>query len=191
MRVLLTGASGLVGRALAEALARRHSVIGTYRAEAAPIEGCELVRLELEDAAGIPALFSRAGPELVIHAAAMARPDECESRPVEAHRVNVGATRAVARACRKAGAGLVYVSTDLVFDGIEPRSGAIEVRFAGARRPGPEGAVLSDAFVKALEGVGLFDQVRLVHTSSEPLLSGTAINFQLECLVTASGREKA
>jgi hypothetical protein len=42
-------------------------------------------------------------------------------------------------------------------------------------------------FVQSLEGVGLFDQVRLVHTSSEPLLSGAAINFQVECVMAASG----
>jgi hypothetical protein len=45
-------------------------------------------------------------------------------------------------------------------------------------------------FVQALEGVGLFDQVRLVRTNSEPLLAGTAIGFQLECLMTASGGTK-
>jgi Tfp pilus assembly protein PilN len=44
-------------------------------------------------------------------------------------------------------------------------------------------------FVQALEGLGLFDQVRLTHTSSEPLMSGTAINFQVECLMTGSGEK--
>ena len=44
-------------------------------------------------------------------------------------------------------------------------------------------------FVQALEGMGLFDQVRLVHTSSEPLLTGAAINFQVECVMNGSGEK--
>jgi Tfp pilus assembly protein PilN len=39
------------------------------------------------------------------------------------------------------------------------------------------------AFVQGLEALGLFDQVRLTRTGSEPFLSGTAISFQVECLM--------
>ena len=45
------------------------------------------------------------------------------------------------------------------------------------------------AFVQALEGMGLFDQVRLVHTSSEPLLAGAAISFQVECAMNGSSEK--
>jgi hypothetical protein len=39
------------------------------------------------------------------------------------------------------------------------------------------------AFVQGLESIGLFDQVRLTRTNSEPLLAGTAISFQAECVM--------
>lgn len=42
-------------------------------------------------------------------------------------------------------------AVDLVFEGIEPRHGSIEVRFQGSRRPGPDGAVVGEAFVQAME----------------------------------------
>ena len=43
------------------------------------------------------------------------------------------------------------------------------------------------AFVQSLEALGLFDQVRLTRTNSEPFLSGTAIGFQVECLMSDPG----
>jgi dTDP-4-dehydrorhamnose reductase len=53
----------------------------------------------------------------VVHLAAFTRVDECESRPETAMAVNAGGARHVAEAARAAGAGVVALSTDYVFDG--------------------------------------------------------------------------
>ena len=118
MRILLTGASGYMGRPLAAALAKRHQVTGTYLTEPAPIPGCGLVRLDLTDAAAVGRFVKESAPEVVIHAAADSKPEHCEKHPEEARRVNVAATETLSQAA--AGARFLYISTDLVFDGKKP-----------------------------------------------------------------------
>ena len=56
-------------------------------------------------------------PDLVIHTAAYTDVDGCEMDPDKAHQINAIGTRNVALACRKAGAALVYISSDYVFNG--------------------------------------------------------------------------
>ncbi|HEU5319486.1 MAG TPA: dTDP-4-dehydrorhamnose reductase, partial [Methylomirabilota bacterium] len=56
-------------------------------------------------------------PALVFHCAAYTDVDGAEADPASAMRVNGEGTAHVAAACRAAGLGLVYISTDYVFDG--------------------------------------------------------------------------
>jgi dTDP-4-dehydrorhamnose reductase len=86
----------------------------------APIPGCELETLDLADPEAVRSLILDFRPSAVIHAAAVANPEACEREPERAARVNVGGTEAVARACAEAGAHLIYLSTDLVYDGNQP-----------------------------------------------------------------------
>lgn len=106
MRIAITGATGLFGYGLGRVFSEAHEVAALGRADA------DLTRGE-EAEARLAAL----GPELILHAAAIADVDLCEENPELAWLVNVEGTRHVARAARKIGAGLVYISTDAVFDG--------------------------------------------------------------------------
>ena len=63
--------------------------------------------------------IARLGPDLVIHAAAFTKVDAAETERETAYAVNGEATAALARACRRAGIPLVYISTDFVFDGTQ------------------------------------------------------------------------
>ena len=65
------------------------------------------------------ALFDQVRPAAVIHAAGNKNLKFCEDQPDEAFRVNAGGTQNVARACRRVGAKLIYLSTDLVFSCVE------------------------------------------------------------------------
>ena len=118
MRVLLTGASGLLGRAVARALASRGDVelTATAFSRAKP----PVLKSDLTDPAGVGTLFRSARPEIVIHAAAERRPDIVDTNPESARALNVSATGAIAEACAACGAFLVYISTDYVFDGSNP-----------------------------------------------------------------------
>ncbi|MFO0597376.1 MAG: SDR family oxidoreductase [Myxococcaceae bacterium] len=105
MRVAITGATGLVGGALLQALrSRGHEVSGGGRAWADLLDA-EAVRRAVGDA------------EVIVHCAAEADVDAAEREPSVAWRSNVDATRTLALHARETGAHLVHVSTDYVFDG--------------------------------------------------------------------------
>ncbi|HWR12135.1 MAG TPA: SDR family oxidoreductase [Rectinemataceae bacterium] len=118
MRVLLTGASGLLGRAISARLRGRRDIelSGTAFSRArAP-----LIKADLTNSAEVAALFASTKPDFVIHAAAERRPDIVDGNPGQARALNVAATEMVARACAQSGAYLLYISTDYVFDGSNP-----------------------------------------------------------------------
>ncbi len=118
MRVLLTGASGLLGRAVASRFSSRGDIelTGTAFSRTRP----PAVKADLTDSAGLASLFGAARPEFVIHAAAERRPDLVDGRPALAAALNVQATENIARACAECGAFFLYISTDYVFDGRNP-----------------------------------------------------------------------
>ena len=106
MRVLVTGAAGILGRALGERLQGAHTLFLWGREEA-----------DLTDEAQVRRAAGGIAFDAIVHAAAMTNVDGCEAEPDEALRVNRDATRHVAGLARERGAVFVYVSTDYVFDG--------------------------------------------------------------------------
>lgn len=117
MRVLVTGAGGLLGGRLASLLAETFHVVAGFR-ETPPPEGLEAVRLDL--LGDVSTQLDDCRPQAVVHAAAIADPDHCEAQPLLAERVNVHAADAVARWCASRGIYLIAISTDLVFRGDRP-----------------------------------------------------------------------
>ena len=85
--------------------------------------------LDVTDAVAVDAAVERAGT--VIHLAAMTDVDACEREPDVARRVNAEATSHVARAARRRGARLIYLSTNYVFDGGK------EAEYLESDEPGP------------------------------------------------------
>jgi len=116
LRVLVTGAGGMLGGRLASLLAATHDVIA-MRHEAAVPEGLDTVPGDLLDPASLARAIDSARADAVVHAAALADADRCESDPVLARRANVEATAAIARRCHDKGARLIALSTDLVLGG--------------------------------------------------------------------------
>lgn len=115
MDILVTGASGFLGRAVTRRLAKEHRVTGLgYR------HGGEgLVCLDLRDGDALDALVRQCAPDVVVHAAAYREPDYCEDHPDEAALLNVEPARLLARVLPPA-ATLIFISTDYVFDGLHP-----------------------------------------------------------------------
>ena len=113
--VLVTGASGLLGRAVLAAFARdaRFRAVGAAFSRAEP----PLLRCDLRDAAASRALVQAQRPAVVVHAAAERRPDACEKDAAGSALLNVHATFHLAAAAAEVGARFVYVSTDYLFDG--------------------------------------------------------------------------
>ena len=120
-KLLIIGASGLLGSKLYSQAAGRYDLSGTYNPE---VDGKSSLRLEPLDIGSkeeVDRLFGKVRPEVVILTAAMTNVDACERQPLVANRVNATGPELVARSCKKAGARLVHVSTDYVFDGSKMR----------------------------------------------------------------------
>jgi dTDP-4-dehydrorhamnose reductase len=115
-RVLLTGASGLLGGRLAVLLAREFD-LWAGRHQALPPEGLAALDLDLRCPDSLAAALEAVRPHAVVHSAALADANRCEEEPNEAEALNVGATATLAKACARHGLRLVVVSTDLVFSG--------------------------------------------------------------------------
>ena len=75
------------------------------------------IQFDLCDAAMLADVFQRVRPDAVVHTAALADIDFCQNNQADAARVNVDATRSLARLCTDAGVKMILCSTDTVFDG--------------------------------------------------------------------------
>jgi dTDP-4-dehydrorhamnose reductase len=115
LRLLVTGAAGMLGRDVGRAAARGgHELLGLTHAEL-DITDADAVRSALQRAASAPA-----GLDGVINCAAWTDVDGAESRREQAFAVNADGARNLARAAARHEVPLVHVCTDYVFDGIAP-----------------------------------------------------------------------
>lgn len=105
MKILVTGASGQLGRALLPALAH-HDVVALPRAT-----------LDIADPEAVRAVLAAQAPAVVINAAAYNEVDRAEAEPAAALRANAEGPRLLAEATARRGIALVHISTDYVFDG--------------------------------------------------------------------------
>jgi dTDP-4-dehydrorhamnose reductase len=121
MRVLVTGARGLLGAAIVRQF---HD---------ADLHAFDHQQLDVADEAAVNAAIAAARPDVVINCAAYNNVDRAEQEPEAAVRINALAVLALARAARGAGATLVHYSTDFVFDGETDRP------YAEDDRPNPRG----------------------------------------------------
>jgi dTDP-4-dehydrorhamnose reductase len=116
VKLLVTGASGLLGSKLCELAIHQginvHSAYNRHR----PSKGIP-VEFDLSEKTKVEKIFKRIKPEAVVHAAALTNVDKCEVEKDLSWKINVEGTEAIAKACTKNQAFLLYVSTDYVFDG--------------------------------------------------------------------------
>jgi len=107
MKILITGAKGLVGRALVEHCSANGDEVFGYDHHA----------LDIADARAVESEITEKRPDAVINCAAWTDVDGCETNPEKAEQVNSLGPENLARASHNAGAVLVTISTDYVFDG--------------------------------------------------------------------------
>lgn len=109
LKVLVTGAGGLVGRALSDHCVARGDQVFSYNHSTLDITNGELVKT----------LVAEHRPDFVINCAAWTDVDGCELDRQRAIAVNAQGPENLALACRNTGAGLISISTDYVFDGVK------------------------------------------------------------------------
>ena len=117
MRVLITGAAGMLGSAVYPAfVAAGHAVVATDL-EPREVAGLPMSRLDVRSFSEVDSGIEESRAELVLHLAAETDLETCESDPDHAYLTNTVGTQNVAIACQARGLPLVYISTAGVFDG--------------------------------------------------------------------------
>lgn len=113
--VLITGASGLLGRAILECFQgdQRFRAVGVAFSRRGP----GIVNADLRDAETVNKLVDETKPHFIIHAAAERRPDVVERDMAMSERINVEAVWHLGRAASRVGSGFIYISTDYLWDG--------------------------------------------------------------------------
>lgn len=122
MKILLTGASGLVGSAFAEAAKRRgHHVVGVVGQAAFTVSGlAEKRTLDLTVPEGVTALALEVFPDAIVNCAAVAEPAACDADPARAQVLNVELPALLGKLAHHLSARLVHISTEQVFAGDRP-----------------------------------------------------------------------
>lgn len=121
MRVLIAGAGGLLGGAVAREFAASADVVALDRRS-----------LDVTDRDAVSSTLAGVHPDVVINCAAYNNVDRAEDEPVRALEINAFAAHVLARAAASAGAAFVHYSSDFVFDG------EIERPYAEDDRPNPQ-----------------------------------------------------
>lgn len=116
-KVLVTGASGLLGRVVLQAFTNAGwSVLGLAYSRAK--EG--LRKVDLCDPKQVENVLEEFQPRVVIHSAAERRPDVVDKKKDSAVALNVTATESLASLCAQRNIYMLYISSDAVFDGKSP-----------------------------------------------------------------------
>lgn len=118
-RIAVSGAAGFLGWNLCRLLACRHEVTGLVHHAPAVDLPLRCVPVELEQPETFDRAFQDLCPEVFVHAAAYCNVDHCAAQPELAFAINAEATRALVDLCNSRAITLFYISTDLVFDGIQ------------------------------------------------------------------------
>ena len=106
MRVLITGAGGMLGTAVQRAAPSAVRLVALGHAD-----------LAIEDAGAVERALARERPAWIVNCAAYTQVDRAEAEPEMAQRVNAVGPANLARAARQIGTRLLHISTDYVFDG--------------------------------------------------------------------------
>lgn len=117
MRILITGASGLLGVNLALEAAKDHEVVGTVKDQTLKANTFTVLQTDLLVPGAVERLLDQSQPDWIIHCAALANVDACETDPLLAKKLNSELPGKLATYVGRGGARLLHVSTDAVFDG--------------------------------------------------------------------------
>ncbi|KAL0960085.1 hypothetical protein HGRIS_011730 [Hohenbuehelia grisea] len=184
-KVIVTGASGVLGSAVAAAFRQAGNFDVLALSNSRTGEG--LTQLDLLDAREVETLFGNFNPTWVIHCAAERRPDVAEKDPDGAAKLNASVPEHLARLSQTLKFKLVYISTDYVFDGTSPpytpSAQTNPLQLYGRTKHDGEIAVLGTA------GADVIVLRVPVLYGPTPKNSDSAVNILIDVVTDQSGKE--
>ncbi len=115
MKILITGANGLLGSNLVFLYSKHNEVHATSRSKTT-FKNCFNHKLDILNFEDLK-IIKNIKPDLVVHCAALTNVDYCEENTREAYEINVEGTRNLINACKNLNCYFVHISTDAVFNG--------------------------------------------------------------------------
>ena len=157
-KLLVTGASGLLGLNLGFQLAGRYQITGITHSHALRGAPFDVIQADLGKAGTFGKILERVRPDLVVHAAALADIDSCEKDPALSRRLNAELPGEVAAACERHDLALVHISTDAVFDGLKGE-------YAEDDLPNPQGIYAGDKLAGELAVAAAYPQAAIARVT--------------------------
>lgn len=114
MKILIIGASGLVGGELFRQAKKDNTVLGTYNS----FKLSDLVPLDITNSFNVKKIFTDFKPDVVINPAAMADVEGCEKNPELCRRINLDGVKNIADSAKQNSIPFVFFSSDYIFDGL-------------------------------------------------------------------------
>ena len=169
MTVLVTGATGRLGRAVVAGFTDRGHVVALDRAA-----------LDVADRHAVHEVVRTHRPEVVVNCSAWTDVDGCEGDPDRARRTNAEAVGHLREVVDRVGAHLVHVSTDFVFDGradtpypedhpTGPLSTYGATKLAGEEAAGPSATVMRTSWLQPADAPGMVERVLAALAGDDPL----------------------
>lgn len=118
MKILITGGSGLLGQYLNVKLSKDNEILSLYNKNPGNCKNYPSEEIDLSKKERLDEIFIAFAPDVVIHTAAISRPELCDELPHEyVTEININATEHLAELCNRFNSKLIFTSTDLVYDG--------------------------------------------------------------------------
>ena len=118
MKIFITGGTGFIGRHLIELLqhtAHEITIVARTIDPSLFSENINCISIDITNETAIKTAIVLAEPDVVFHAAAMSKPNDCEMQKELCNLINVQSTQHIIDGCKTIGAKLVFMSTDFVF----------------------------------------------------------------------------
>lgn len=175
MRVLITGVSGFIGGHLYQARPDTVDVWGTYLNFDVPLTSERFIKVNLRNSEAVRGFLDDVKPDLVIHCAAVASVSTCERAPITSFTTNTLATATLADLCKQRRLRLIFLSSDMVFDGgtghYSEENEPAPVNFYGWTKLSAERAVAQ------LGDRGVI--IRVNNTYGRPAMGGTSFSEEV------------
>jgi len=118
--ILITGANGFLGSYLCELLMSNYKIIATGKGDCRldyKHSNLHYQKLDFTNEENIKEVLQKSRPNIIIHAGAMSKPDECELNKEQAYLTNVASTQYLLKQASLCKSFFIFISTDFVFDG--------------------------------------------------------------------------